>query len=71
MIIPAAAISIDVERSDVEGVPDDGTVIVLLIESVGDMEGSVSVGEVGVGLVEEGSGGEGTAGKEGREQRHE
>ena len=71
-IIPAAAISVVVVKL-VEAVPDDGeTAIVLLIDKVGDMEGSVDI--EGVGLVEEveGSGvGSSTAGKGGREQRHE
>ena len=72
MIIPAAAISIGVVKF-VEVVANDGeAAIVLLIDSAGDMEGSVGI--EGVGLVEEveGSGvGSSTAGKEGREQRHE
>ena len=59
MIIPVAAISIGVAKF-AEAVPTDGeTVIVLLIDSVGDMEITVSVNIEGVELVEEveGSGG--------------
>ena len=76
MIIPVAAISIGVKGFPVEGaadgepiVADGGTVGVTMFESVGDMEITESVAEE-LGKVVEVVGSE-TAGKEGREQRHE